>query len=193
MTSVFHVAKTGSDIDDGSQASPFLTINRAAAVAQPGDTIVVHAGEYREWVKPQRGGLSDRRRITYQAAAGEHVVVKGSERVTGWTPVSEKVWSVSVPNSMFGSFNPYAEEINGDWIVYPAEGARRKPLAAVSLKGMSFYEAVSRADVSEPPLRTEVLHDWTRAPEPVRNPEQTRYLWYAEGGPDERTIGANFR
>jgi hypothetical protein len=46
---------------------------------------VVHAGEYREWVKPQRGGLSDQRRITYQAAGGEHVIIKGSERITGWT------------------------------------------------------------------------------------------------------------
>ena len=77
MPSVLHVAKTGSDVADGSEAGPFLTINRAAAVAQPGDTVVVHAGEYREWVRPQRGGLSDQRRITYQAAAGEHVVIKG--------------------------------------------------------------------------------------------------------------------
>src|SRR3954470_22159344 len=193
MTSVFHVAKTGSDIEDGSQASPFLTINRAAAVAQPGDTIVVHAGEYREWVRPRRGGLSDRRRITYQAAAGEHVVIKGSERVTGWTPVSETVWSVSVPNSLFGSFNPYAEEINGDWIVYPEQASPRKHLGDVYLNGMSFYEAASLPDVSDPPLRTEVLDDWTRTPEPVRNPEQTRYLWYAEVGPDETTIWANFQ
>src|SRR5581483_10186307 len=55
-----------------------------AAHDQPGDTVLVHAGEYREWVQPRRGGLSATRRITYQAAPGEHVVVKGSERVTGW-------------------------------------------------------------------------------------------------------------
>src|ERR671938_1260563 len=98
MTSVFHVAKMGSDVADGCEASPFLTINRAAAVAQPGDTIVVHAGEYREWVQPQHGGLSDQRRITYQAAAGEHVVIKGSERVTQWEPAGGSVWRAWVPN-----------------------------------------------------------------------------------------------
>jgi hypothetical protein len=65
-------------------------------------------------VRPRRGGLSDQRRITYQAADGEQVVIKGLERVTGWTPASGTVWRVSVPNSLFGSFNPYAEEINGD-------------------------------------------------------------------------------
>ena len=193
MPSVFHVAKTGSDLENGSEANPFLTINRAAAVAQPGDTIVVHAGEYREWVQPQRGGVSDQRRITYQAAAGEHVVIKGSERVTGWTPADGTVWSVSVPNTLFGSFNPYAEEINGDWIVYPEPTSPRKHLGDVYLNGLSFYEAVSRSDVSDPPLRTEVLDDWTETPDAVRNPEQTRYVWYAEVGPEETTIWANFQ
>ena len=77
MTSVLHVAVTGTDDADGSAERPFRTINLAAAVAQPGDTVVVHAGEYREWVKPRRGGLSDTRRITYEAAAGEHVVDQG--------------------------------------------------------------------------------------------------------------------
>src|SRR3954462_11388557 len=149
----FHVATTGSDAGDGTEAGPFRTINRAADVAQAGDTVVVHAGEYREWVQPRRGGLSDQRRITYQAAAGEHVVIKGSEQVTGWAPTSETVWKVSVPNSLFGSFNPFAEEINGDWIVYPEQASPRKHLGDVYLNGMSFYEAASVSDVSDPPLR----------------------------------------
>ena len=193
MTSVLHVAKKGSDVADGSEASPLLTINRAAAVAQPGDTVVVHAGEYREWVQPQRGGLSDQRRITYEAAAGEHVVIKGSERATGWTPVGATVWSVSVPNSLFGSFNPYAEEIDGDWIVYPQQTSRKKHLGDVYLNGRSFYEVGTVADVSDPPRRTEVLDDWTGTPDAVRDPEQTRYVWYAEVGPEETTIWANFQ
>src|SRR3954452_13324268 len=119
MASVLHVAVTGSDSSDGSEDHPLRTIDRAATLAVAGDTVVVHEGEYREWVRPRRGGLSDARRITYEAAAGEHVVIKGSEQVTGWEPVDGTVWTVSVPNSTFGSFNPFAEEISGDWIVYP--------------------------------------------------------------------------
>src|SRR5919112_6741873 len=193
MPAELHVATTGSDSAEGSADQPLRTIGRAAAIAQPGDTVVVHAGEYREWVQPQRGGLSDQRRITFQAAAGEHVVIKGSERVTGWTPVSGTLWNVSVPNSLFGSFNPYAEEINGDWIVYPEQASPRKHLGEVYLNGLSFYEAVSLHELSDPPLRTEVLDDWTRKPDTVRNPEQMRYVWYAEVGPDETTIWANFQ
>ena len=46
------------------QDHPFKTISAAAAVALPGDTITVHAGIYREWVNPPRGGTSDENRIT---------------------------------------------------------------------------------------------------------------------------------
>ena len=81
-----HVATTGADSADGSASRPLRTISRAAELAQPGDAVVVHEGEYREWVRPRRGGLSEQRRITYEAAPGERVVIKGSERVTGWEP-----------------------------------------------------------------------------------------------------------
>ncbi len=193
MPTVLHVATTGSDSSDGSQGRPFRTINRAAVLARPGDTVVVHEGEYREWVRPQRGGLSDLRRITYQAADDEHVVIKGSERVTGWEPDGGTVWTVSVPNGLFGSFNPFAEEIAGDWIVYPTKDSPKKHLGDVYLDGMSFYEVHARSEVSDPPLRTEVLDDWTDVTDRVRNPGQTRHVWYAEVGPEATTIWANFQ
>jgi len=193
MASVFHVAKTGSDSSDGSQNQPLLTINRAAELAQPGDTVVVHEGVYREWVRPRRGGLSDQRRITYEAAPGEHVAIKGSEQVTGWEAVEGTVWSVTVPNSLFGDFNPFAEEIDGDWIVYPEKDSPKKHLGDVYLNGLSFYEVLSQQEVTDPPLRTEVLDDWTEVMDQVRNPEQTRYVWYAEVGDDSTTIWANFQ
>ncbi len=81
---VYHVAKQGSDQNNGTLELPFLTIQKAADVAAAGDRVVVHEGEYREWVKPRNGGLSDDCRIVYEAAEGEHAVIKGSERITGW-------------------------------------------------------------------------------------------------------------
>src|SRR3954449_5255329 len=115
MTSVLHVATAGSDSADGSEEGAFRTISRAAAIARPGDTVLVHAGEYREWVAPRRGGLSDRRRITYESSAGEHVVIKCSEVVTVWEHSGGTVWKAVFPNSVFGGFNPFSEEIDGDW------------------------------------------------------------------------------
>jgi hypothetical protein len=192
MTSVLHAAVTGSDDADGSVQRPFRTISLAAAAARPGDTVVVHAGEYREWVKPRHGGLSDTRRITYEAAAGEHVVIKGSERVTGWVLGTGSMWQVSVPNDLFGAFNPFAEEVGGDWIVYRA-GQARKHLGDVYLNGVSFYEVSSQAEVLDPPLRTEAIDEWTGITDPIRDPKQTQFVWYAEVGADATTIWANFQ
>jgi hypothetical protein len=193
MTSVLHVATGGSDAGDGSEDSPFRTIGRAAAIARPGDTVRVHAGEYREWVVPRRGGLSERHRITYEAAPGEHVVVKGSEVVAGWEAAGGSVWKAVVPNALFGAFNPFAEEVEGDWIVYPEKASPRKHLGDVYLNGRSFYEVVTLDEVSDPPLRTEVVDDWTQTTDRIRDPEQTRYVWYAEVGADATTIWANFQ
>ena len=193
MPAVLHVATTGSDSSEGSPDRPLRTIDRAAELAQPGDTVVVHEGVYREWVRPRRGGLSDRRRITYEAAPGEHVVITGSEQVTGWEPVEGSVWTVTVPNALFGSFNPFAEEVDGDWIVHPEKDSPRKHLGDVYLNGRSFYEVSTAAEVSDPQLRTEVLDDWTGLLDRVRDPEQTRLVWYAEVGEDTTTIRANFQ
>ena len=83
----YHVAKTGSDSNPGTKDSPLRTIQRAADLAHPGDTITVHAGTYRERINPPRGGESEDRRIVYQAARGEHVEdqshgVKAAKRKT---------------------------------------------------------------------------------------------------------------
>ena len=86
-----HVSPTGSDSASGSADQPYRTINKAASVAQPGDTVIVHGGTYREWLKPIHGGTSESNRIEYRAAPGETVLVKGSERVTTWTPSSAAI------------------------------------------------------------------------------------------------------
>lgn len=68
MKRMIHVAVTGCDRGEGTEQCPYRTISRAAEEAMPGDTVVVHEGTYREWVKPVNSGTSDNCRITYQAA-----------------------------------------------------------------------------------------------------------------------------
>ena len=192
MTTDLHVATTGSDQADGSAERPLRTINHAAQLAQAGDTVIVHTGEYREWVRPRYGGLSDQRRITYTAAPGAHVIIKGSEPATGWQLVDGTVWSTTVPNTQFGDFNPFAEEIDGDWIVYADASSPKKHLGEVYLNGTSFYEVASRDAVTNPPLRTGVTDDWTGVTEQVSEPARTQLVWYAEVEDDATTIWANF-
>ncbi|WP_129337683.1 DUF1565 domain-containing protein [Cellulomonas endophytica] len=186
-----HVATTGSDDADGSSARPLRTVSRAALLAEPGDTVTVHAGEYREWVRPARGGLSDRRRITYRAAPGEHVVLKGSERVTGWVPTTGTVWRAEVPNTLFGEFNPFAVEVDGDWLLHPPTGAR-KHLGDVYLDGRSLDEVDDVAAVAAPPRRTVAVDQWTGTDQPLPDPDGPRLVWHARVGAAATTVWADF-
>lgn len=185
-----HVAKNGQDNATGDQENPLLTINQAAALAKSGDTVIVHEGVYREWVKPQQTGFSNSQRITYMAAEGEEVVIKGSERITEWEQVEGTVWKVTLPNSYFGDFNPYKEEVNGDWILY--ETSERKHLGDVYLNGMSFYEVGTYEELLEPEVRETVVDDWTQIETTVIHPEQTKYVWHATVDEENTTIYANF-
>ncbi|MBY8968245.1 DUF1565 domain-containing protein, partial [Algiphilus sp. NNCM1] len=51
----YHVKPTGSDAACGDAEHPFATISKAAQMASPGDTVIVHEGVYREQVDPKRG------------------------------------------------------------------------------------------------------------------------------------------
>jgi hypothetical protein len=143
----FHVSINGNDQNSGSASKPFRTISAAARVAQPGDVITVHEGVYRERIAPSRGGTSDARRIVYQAAPGENVEIKGSEPVKGWVQVQGDAWKVTLPNSFFGSFNPYSDLIHGDWF-NPL--GREHHTGAVYLNGDWLREAAKLDDVLKP-------------------------------------------
>ncbi|HUV62290.1 MAG TPA: right-handed parallel beta-helix repeat-containing protein [Sedimentisphaerales bacterium] len=143
-----HVAITGSDANPGTQAAPLRTIQRAAGLAQPGDTVTVHAGVYRERVNPPRGGESASKRIVYQAAFGERVVITGSEVVKNWEKVQDDVWKATLPNTFFGGFNPYTNRIQGDW--FQPKGPREHHTGAVYLNGDWLGEAAKLDEVLKP-------------------------------------------
>ena len=165
-----HVALSGDDTHPGTAAAPLRTIQRAANLAQPGDVITVHAGVYRESINPPRGGESDARRIVYQAAPGDKVEVKGSEVVKGWVKVQDDVWKVTVPNTLFGGFNPYSDLIHGDWFW---DKGRPHHTGAVYLNGEWLIEAAKLNDVLQPIGATP--------------------LWSAQVDPDSTTLWAQFK
>ncbi len=192
MNREFHVAVTGNDYADGTKTSPFATISKAAAVAEAGDCVIVHEGTYREWVKPAHRGYSDINRITYEAAEGEKVVIKGSEVVKDWENIEGSVWKAVVSNEMFGDFNPFYEPLTGDWLIDPAD--RQVHAADVYLNGKSLYEAATLDEVKNPVMREDGFNaPWTLHREPLLYPEDSMLLWYAEVDRDTTTIYANFQ
>ena len=180
----FHVAMNGKDTNPGTAAAPFRTIQHAADGAQSGDVITVHRGIYRERVNPPRGGESDRARIVYEAAAGEEVEITGAEIVNHWVKVSGDVWKAVLPNSFFGSFNPYSDLIHGDWFE-PLK--RNHHTGAVYLNGDWLIEAATLDDVMKPAGATGLWFGQVDG--------QNTTLWAQFKGvdPNERRVEINVR
>lgn len=174
----YHVSVKGSDSNSGSESAPLRTISAAAAYALPGDVVTVHAGTYREWVNPPRGGECDRSRIVYRAAPGEKVLIKGSEQITNWERVEGDLWKTTIPNTFFGDYNPYQDLIAGDWF---SDYGRPHHTGEVFLNGKSLYEKESLEKVKTP----------------VANPGAidslgSTYVWYCRSDDSNTTIWANF-
>ena len=110
------------------------------------------------------------KRIVYQAAPGEKVEIKGSEVVKNWVKVQDDVWKVTLPNSFFGSFNPYSDLIHGDW--FNPKG-RQHHTGAVYLNGDWLTEAAKLDDVLKP--------------------AGTTPLWFGQVDKDNTTIWAQFK
>lgn len=174
----YHIAVSGSDQNDGSVIKPFKTINFAAQLAQAGDVITVHAGTYREWINPARGGESDSNRIVYRAAAGEVVEIKGSEILTGWKKENHGVWKITLPKAFFGEYNSCRDLVSGDW----CDNFSKNHTADVFLNGKSLYETDHMEKVINPVPYAK-----------CKDKEGSTYTWYCESNDNSTTIWANFQ
>ena len=176
----YHVSKQGNDNNPGSKTAPFKTISKAATIALAGDIITVHEGTYRERVNPLNGGLNDQQRITYRAAQGEVVWIKGSEVINNWKRYKGDVWKVSIANSFFGDFNPYKEILKGDWLMDTY--GRDHHLGEVYLNGEALYEINTLEQVLD-------LTSLKRA----SDQEGSKYKWYCSVNDTTTEIYAHFK
>jgi len=173
----YYVSMQGNDLAKGTADKPFRTISRAAALAMAGDTVIVHAGVYREWVNPVNGGTEEHR-IIYRSAGDGEVIITGAERISNWIADGDNVWTTEVPNSMFSVRNPYEVELSGDWLF---DGAFSVHLGDVYLDCKSLYECDSVDKVRKPEV-------WSEA----KYPKNSLLKWYAEAGTATTKIWANF-
>ena len=135
FSKTYYVDNQSSKADDngpGTSARPFRTIGKAAKVLQPGERVVIASGTYRECVRPERGGTAPTQMISYEAAPGAKVFIKGSAVVKdGWTqdpaiafrrpaaganvnpaaplPPAPPTWGYQFTGAMFpDAYNPFA-------------------------------------------------------------------------------------
>ncbi|MFW5829202.1 MAG: right-handed parallel beta-helix repeat-containing protein, partial [Planctomycetota bacterium] len=140
----YHVAPDGDDTADGSTSNPLRSIDAAAQLARPGDTVWVHEGIYREHVKPARGGSSETERIVYRALPGHHPTIRGSDEIDTWTDLGDGRWQVQLDADRFGDWNPYVERMKKGTL---PDNSRQRSLGEVFVDGTRFDEVNTPADV----------------------------------------------
>lgn len=151
----YHVGRNNpaaSDSGPGTAEQPFATINQAAGILLPGEKVVVHAGTYRECVRPARGGNAPDQMIAYEAAPGEEVFVVGSEQlVTGYTPstgwhVKRKqpgaaVWRAEFPAAWFIGYNPFmANNFTSEYGAFVKNWSKEENEQFLLRRGMVFVD-----------------------------------------------------
>jgi len=80
-----------ADTNPGTEAAPWQTLARAGSATElkPGDTVLIKSGVYREHMDITVSGEPDNP-ITFAAAPGARVVIKGSEIARGpWTRLAD--------------------------------------------------------------------------------------------------------
>lgn len=96
---IWHVAQR--DLPGVPKESILASISEAARRVEPGDTVLIYSGVYREAVVVERGGTPERP-IRFVAAPGEHVVVTGADRLTGIAREGGEVYSAPWPHRFIG-------------------------------------------------------------------------------------------
>jgi hypothetical protein len=142
---------------DGSAVRPFRTIQAAAEVAGPGDTVRVRPGIYRERVAPPRGGEPGRP-IRYSSEVRHGAVVKGSDVWTpAWREEGEGLYSAELDDVSFPD-RDYVDGGNPYRIAYEWDQERNRlppapfpsvqwTLGQVFLDGLPVRETSARAEL----------------------------------------------
>lgn len=143
--------RNAGDTNSGSKKAPLKTINAAAQLAQPGDTVLVHEGVYRELIEPARGG-EEGRPITYTASPGEIVYIKGSNLYQGrWElTADDSVYRAALDVASMGGRNPYTMRLMNympDYEPRNKVAAGHMTLGQVCVDGVMLDEVDNKADL----------------------------------------------
>ncbi len=102
----WHVDPTGSDSGAGTAADPFATVGRGLQEAQPGDTVLVHAGVYHEEIDVPRGGTPGMP-ITLAGAGDGPAILDGADpslkSPAAWTDEGGAIYSASAAATRYVS------------------------------------------------------------------------------------------
>jgi hypothetical protein len=96
----YHVATNGNNLNAGTLAAPFATIQRAVTSMGPGDVCLIRGGTYHEAVS-----FSGKNNLTFRAFPGEVVLMDGTLVITSpWTNHAGNISSTTSPTDIWQLF-----------------------------------------------------------------------------------------
>lgn len=164
-----------NDANAGTPEAPLATISAAMERVEPGDTVTVHGGIYREEVAwPGEPWEDPDQRIVLTAAEGERPVVLGSDTVPGpWQRVEGDAPAYSAP------WEPYAQVVYIDGERLDQIGLQGNPKRAESTNGFQWKRDRDGEGLAD--LRPGSFYHDTEAGK--------LHVWLAEGGsPADHTV-----
>jgi hypothetical protein len=117
----------------GYPAVPLASLAKACAVAEPGDTIVLRGGVYREALRPRSDS------VTVRAMNGEKVTISGADLIEGWKREADGNWSaplLSEPKIILREGQP--------WTQFTYDRAARRIVVNTSDPRLYLLETVVR-------------------------------------------------
>ncbi|MBI3990852.1 MAG: right-handed parallel beta-helix repeat-containing protein [Candidatus Omnitrophica bacterium] len=173
-----------SDTNTGTEESPFQSISAAVAKIQPGDTILVKNGTYRESVRgPEIDFVKGNERITLSAYPGHRPVLKGSDIVTAkFEPVRIALRKEIKDVSEDTEYDPdrWRKEIGVD-----------KPREAAPITGTEGGD--SHLDNSKAPFVGIYACSWDRYAQMAFVDERPLKQIGLQGSPERAEKGAHFK
>jgi hypothetical protein len=100
-------AKTWHTSPSGEAASGLTALSDAEAGAMAGDTIWLHAGTYREPLRPARSG-TPAAPIVFLGAPGEVATLTGLDSIGGWSQGNDGIWNAPAPSPITQLFQDRA-------------------------------------------------------------------------------------
>jgi len=109
LSATYYVSLTGNDSNPGTEAQPLRTIQKAANIVEPGDTVLVKPGDYGENVSIMRSGSAGAP-IIFKGDGPVETIKTKSFSVGSWDP--NAVHYITIDNFMtsggiglYGSYN----------------------------------------------------------------------------------------
>ncbi len=128
---VFHVASNGSDMNPGTEAKPFATLDRAREAVRAVNkdmaddiTVVLHGGVYpieKTVVFDAEDSGANGHNVVYRAEKGETPTISGGKPVVGWEKDENGRWKAPAPVDNFRQLYVNGRRATRAWGEKPAD------------------------------------------------------------------------